>query len=586
LTGFSALSAPNDADTRARELLARMTLDEKIGQMTQADMKAINPRVSDIQKYGLGSMLSGGSSDPSPDNTAPSWLAAVAEYQSWALKTRLKIPLIYGIDAVHGNNNIDGAVIFPHNIGLGATRNPRLVEQAARITALETAGAGIRWSFAPCIAVARDERWGRTYESFGQSPDLVSAMGAAAVLGLQGKELSTESGSVLASAKHFMGDGGTLNGVDQGNTICDEATLRRLHLPPYLGAIKAGAGSIMISYSSWNGTKMHAQKHLLTDVLKGELGFQGFLVSDWAAIDQISYDYKRDVEASINAGLDMVMIPHGPGHTNNYVEFITDLKELVAEGRVPESRIDDAARRILRIKFQMGLFENPYTDPALTAAVGSPEHRQVARECVRQSLVLLKNANHALPLTRSVKRLAVVGKAADDLAIQCGGWTIGWQGAKPGEMRGGTTILAAIRQAIPGAEISFSPDAADIKGADLVVVVIGEQPYAEMKGDRTSLELPASDLALIDNAKATGARVVTILLSGRPLVLGRALEASDAFLAAWLPGTEGQGVADLLFGDCKPAGKLPRDWPRDNTQLSVGASSTQPQFPFGFGLTY
>ncbi len=324
-------------------LLAQMTLDEKIGQMTQPDLSCVT-NLADIQKYGFGSMLNGGGDKPVGENTPANWLRTMNELQSWALKTRLKIPLIYGIDAVHGNNDVSGTVIFPHHIGMGATRNPRLVEQAEHITALEVAGTGIRWAFAPCVAVPQDERWGRTYEGYSSNPKLVSELGAAAIRGLQGDELSAEPDSVLACAKHFIGDGGTLDGQDQGNTVCDEATLRKLYLPPYRAAIKAGVGSIMVSYSSWNGLKMHANKYLLTDVLKGELGFQGFLVSDWAAIDQISPDYKKDVEISINAGLDMVMIPKGPGKPNNYVEFIQDLKDLVAEGKASPARIDDAVR--------------------------------------------------------------------------------------------------------------------------------------------------------------------------------------------------------------------------------------------------
>jgi beta-glucosidase len=572
-------------DQRVESLLGQMTLDEKIGQMVQVDMLALKDK-ADIQKYFLGSMLSGGSSDPA-DNRPETWLKAVNEYQSWALKTRLKIPLIYGVDAVHGHNNIDGAVVFPHNIGLGATHNPALVEQAEHITALEVAGTGIRWAFAPCIAVAQNERWGRTYESFGDSSELVSELGAAAVSGFQGKKLS-DSTSVLACAKHFIGDGGTQDGVDQGNALCDEATLRKLYLPPYQAAIKAGVGSIMVSYSSWNGKKMHSNKYLLTDVLKGELGFKGFLVSDWAAIDQISPNYKTDVESSINAGLDMIMIPNGPGQANNYVEFIQDLKELVTEKKVPMSRIDDATSRILRIKFEMGSFENPYTDPSLTAAIGSAEHRAVARECVRQSLVQLKNDNHALPLAKNLKHLVVVGAAADDIGIQCGGWTIGWQGASGNVTHGGTTILAAIRNTVaPGAQVTFSPDGSDVKGADAVVVVVGEMPYAEMKGDRSDLRLSPADVALVQKAKAAGVPVVTVLLSGRPLVLGAVLDASDAFVAAWLPGTEGQGVADVLFGDYKPTGKLPRQWPRSNDGLATTGghpSDNGPLFPFGFSL--
>ncbi len=576
-------SAENDR--RVESLLSQMTLDEKIGQMTQVDVNALKEK-ADIQKYFLGSILNGGGGGPA-NNVPQNWLQVVNEYQSLALKTRLKIPLIYGVDAVHGHNNVNGAVIFPHNIGLGATHNPELVEQAAHITALEVAGTGIRWAFAPCIAVAQDERWGRTYESYGDSTELVSELGVAAVRGLQGKELSDPT-SVLACAKHFIGDGGTQDGMDQGNDVCDEATIRKLYLPPYQAAIKAGVGSIMVSYSSWNGKKMSGSKHLLTEVLKGELGFQGILVSDWAAIDQISPDYKSDVEASVNAGLDMVMIPNGPGKPNNYVEFINDLKDLVAEGRVPLARIDDAVRRILRIKFQMGSFENPYTDPSLTAAIGSAEHRAVARECVRQSLVLLKNSNTTLPLSKDLKHVVVVGAAADDLGIQCGGWTISWQGQSGNIIHGGTTILAAIRNTVaPGTTVTFSPDGNEMKGADAVIVVVGELPYAEMNGDRTNLNLAPMSVALVEKAKSAGAPVVTVLLSGRPLILGAAMDASDALVAAWLPGTEGQGVADVLFGDFKPTGRLPRPWPRDNNGLATAGgnpSGNAVQFPYGFSL--
>jgi beta-glucosidase len=577
-------SAENDR--RVESLLSQMTLDEKIGQMTQVDVNALKDN-ADIQKYFLGSILNGGGGGPS-NNVPQNWLQVVNKYQSWALKTPLKIPLIYGVDAVHGHNNVDGAVIFPHNIGLGATHDPALVEQAAHITALEVAGTGIRWAFAPCIAVAQDERWGRTYESFGDSTELVSELGVASVRGLQGNQLSPDSASVLACAKHFIGDGGTQNGTDQGNTVCDEATLRKLYLPPYIAAIKAGVGSIMVSYSSWNGKKMSGSKFLLTDVLKGELGFRGILVSDWAAIDQLSPDYKNDVEASINAGLDMVMIPKGPDEPNNYKEFITDLKNLVAEGRVSQARIDDAVRRILRIKFEMGLFKNPYTDPALTAEIGSAAHREVARQCVRESLVLLKNDNKTMPLSKNLKHLAVVGAAADDLGIQCGGWTISWQGQAGNVTHGGTTILTAIRNTVtPGTTVTFSPDGSDVKGADAVVVVVGELPYAETKGDRNDLHLSPADAALVEKAKSAGAPVVTVLLSGRPLILGSAMDASDAFIAAWLPGTEGQGVADVLFGDFKPTGKLPRQWPRNNGGLATtggSPSDTGTLFPDGFSL--
>ncbi|MEJ0088790.1 MAG: glycoside hydrolase family 3 N-terminal domain-containing protein [Limisphaerales bacterium] len=584
LAGCVATSEkPAKDDQRADALLARMTLDEKIGQMVQVDMNALKAK-GDIEKYYLGSMLSGGGSDPA-DNLPATWLQTVNEYQSWALKTRLKIPLIYGIDAVHGNNNIDGAVVFPHNIGLGATHNSALVEQAEHVTALEVSGAGMRWAFAPCVAVAQDERWGRTYESFGTSTELVSELGAAAVRGLQGNQLSADSSSVLACAKHFIGDGGTQNGKDQGNTVCDEATIRKLYLPPYVAAIKAGVGSIMVSYNSWNGTRMHGHKYLLTDVLKGELGFKGFLVSDWAAIDQISPDFKKDIETSINAGLDMVMIPYGPGQPNNYVEFINDLKALVAEGKVSQVRIDDAVRRILRVKFQMGLFENAYTDPALTAQIGSPAYRAVARQCVRESLVLLKNDNHTLPLSKDLKHLVVMGQAADDLGMQCGGWTIDWQGRTGAVTHGGTTLLQAIRQTVK-AEVTYSADGSDLRGAEAIIVVVGEMPYAEMKGDRSDLNLSPTDATLVVKAKAAGVPVITVLYSGRPLILGDALTTSDAFVVAWLPGTEGLGLTDILFGDFKPSGKLPRFWPANNNQLNTLNPTGEPQFPFGYGLNY
>ena len=553
-------SAPlfSQSDTQVDALLAQMNLDEKIGQMVQVDSAALKDK-ADVQKYFLGSVLSGGNSDPDTGNTAPDWLAFVNGFESQARQTRLKIPLLYGIDAVHGHNNIDGATVFPHHIGLGATHDGRLVEHAERITAEEVAGTGIRWAFAPCLAVPQNSRWGRTYEGYSDDTALVTKLGAAAVRGLQGDHLSAQPTSVLACAKHFIGDGGTTNGVDQGDTICDEATLRKLYLPPYVAAIHAGVGSVMVSYSSWNGVKMHGNKYLLTDVLKTELGFRGFLVSDWAAIDQISPDYKHDIEQSINAGLDMIMIPNGPDKPNNYVEFINDLKALVAEGKVPLSRIDDAVRRILRIKFQMGLFAAAATDPALTAAVGSPAHRAVARQCVRESLVLLKNENHTLPLAKNLKHLVVVGAGADDLGMQCGGWTVDWQGGHGNITRGGTTLLAAIRQTVsPQTEVTFSPDASNVKNADAIIAVVGEPPYAEMKGDRETLDLSADDTALMARAKATGVPVVTLVFSGRPLLWEAAQADSAAFVAAWLPGSEGLGMTDVLFGDYPFKGRMPR----------------------------
>lgn len=581
----STAAGPAKSDREAQALLSQMTLEEKIGQMTQVDLAALKEK-SDVQKYALGSMLSGGGSDPA-NNSAETWKKTAYELQGWALKTRLKIPLVYGVDAVHGHNNVDGAVIFPHNIGLGATRNPRLVNAASKVTAAEIAGTGIHWAFGPCVAVSRNIGWGRCYESFSQDPKLAGVLGAAAVKGLQA---GLPGGfRVLGCAKHYAGDGGTQDGVDQGNVVSDEMTFRRLHIAPYVDAVRAKSGSIMVSYNSWNGKKLHGHKYLLTDVLKGELGFEGFLVSDWAAIDQLPGDYKSDVQESINAGLDMIMIPNGPGKENNYVQFIDYLKQLVAEGKVPQARVDDAVKRILKAKIEMGLFDHPYATPELLGEIGSEKHRKVARACVRESLVLLKNDNRVLPLPKRIEHVVVVGPAADDLGIQCGGWTIDWQGKTGAVTKGGTTILAGIRKAAgANTKVTYSPDGSNLQGASAVIVVVGEQPYAEMKGDRKDLRLPAEDAALIEKARRAGAPVITILLSGRPLVLGETLKASDAFVAAWLPGTEGQGVAEVLFGDYKFKGKLPRDWPATNEQAvkAVGTPGMgAPLFSYGYGLT-
>jgi beta-glucosidase len=567
-------------------LMSLMTLDEKIGQMTQVDLYALSD-TNDITKYFIGSVLSGGDSDPS-SNSAEEWADNYDHIQSYALKTKLKIPIIYGIDAVHGHNNVLGAVIFPHNIGLGCTRNPELVEEAARVTAEEVAATGIDWAFAPCVAVARNEKWGRTYESFGETPELVSEMGEAEVKGFQTDNLAGLT-SILACAKHYLGDGGTTNGKDQGNTQCNEQTLRKLFLPPYQAAIKAGVGSIMVSYSSWNGEKMSENKYLLTDVLKKELGFRGFLVSDWAAIDQLGPNYKSDIEKSINAGLDMIMIPNGPGKKNNFIEFINDLKNLVKENKVSISRINDAVRRILRVKFEMGIFEHPYTDRSLLKTVGSKKHRQVARECVRQSLVLLKNDNKTLPLSKNLKKIFVAGKSADNIGNQCGGWTISWQGESGNVTTGGTTILQAIKQAVGSeTQVVYSKDGSGTKGADVGIVVVGETPYAEGRGDSNDLSLSKEDEETIQKVKESGTPTVVILISGRPMIINKALKNCDAFIAAWLPGTEGEGVADVIFGDYNPTGKLSRSWPRSNLQIPInfGNLNYNPLFPYGYGLTY
>ncbi|HEY8535816.1 MAG TPA: glycoside hydrolase family 3 N-terminal domain-containing protein [Vicinamibacterales bacterium] len=582
-------------DAQVRPLVASMTLDEKIGQMTQPDQEFLKDP-SDVATLFIGSVLSGGNSDP-VTNTIENWTAMYEALQAQALRTRLRIPLLYGVDAVHGHNNVIGTVIFPHNIGLGATRNPKLVEEVSRITAKEVRATGINWAFAPCVAVPRDERWGRTYEGYGEDPQLVGELGEAAVRGLQGDLRSPVS--VAACAKHFVGDGGTEFGtglpnsdqpggrfpLDQGDMRIPEAEVRRIHLAPYINAIRAGVVTIMPSYSSWNGEKMSGSRYWLTDVLKQELGFQGFLISDYNALDQLPGDRAAQIERAINAGMDMVMVPQA------YREFIATLKQLVESGRVPMSRIDDAVTRILRVKFAMGLMEkdwSPKADPALLESVGSAAHRAVARRAVRESLVLLKNDRGTLPFRAGLKRIHVAGAAADDLGVQCGGWTIEWQGRR-GPLTIGTTLRAAIEQsARRGTQVTYSADGSGAAGADVAVVVIGEPPYAEFFGDRRDLELPAADVELVKTVKATGVPVVVILLSGRPLIINDVLAHADAFIAAWLPGTEGLGVADVLFGDYAPTGKLPMSWPRSSAQvpINVGDASYDPLFPYGFGLTY
>lgn len=589
-SGTAASNPLAGNEQRVEELLAQMTLAEKIGQMTQADQEFLQDP-ADIETYLLGSLLSGGTSDPKEGNTLQAWTDLYDRYQQHTQKTRLKIPLLYGIDAVHGHSNVLGAVIFPHNIGLGATRDTALVRQIARITAMEMRATGVQWTFAPCVCVPRDERWGRTYEGFSEDPELVGMLGAAAVRGFQGESLM-DPVSVLATAKHYLGDGGTSWGtgierrLDQGDTRVDEQTLRQLFLRPYRDAVAAGVGTIMPSYSSWNGAKMSGHKYLLTDVLKGELGFQGFLISDYRAVQQLDPDYQTAIEESINAGMDMVMVP------DTYREFIGHLTALVNQGRVPVSRIDDAVRRILRVKFAMGLMDadrSQLADRSLQASFGSAEHRAVAREAVRASLVLLKNAANTLPLSKQAARIHVSGKSADDLGNQTGGWTISWQGSSGAVTPGGTTVLAAIKKAVsPNTRVTFSLGGTGAAGADVAVAVIGETPYAEMMGDRADLSLAPEDVAAVRNLKAAGIPVVVVLISGRPIILGDVLDQADALVAAWLPGTEGDGVADVLFGDYRPTGKLAVTWPRSVDQIPInrGDARYDPLFPFGFGLTY
>jgi beta-glucosidase len=567
--------------TRVNDLLSRMTLDEKIGQMTQAERGAVSN--SQITQFRIGSVLSGGGSAPSPNN-ATSWANMYDGFQNAALATPLGIPLIYGVDAVHGHNNVVGATIFPHNIGLGATRNPTLIQNIGRAVAEEVSGTGIDWDFAPCLCVARNDRWGRTYESFGETPDLVSSM-ATIINGLQGSSLSAP-GSVLATAKHYVGDGGTTDGDDQGNTQLSESQLRAIHLPPFQAAVQRGVGSIMISYSSWNGVKMHGQQYLITTVLKGELGFSGFVVSDWNGIDQIDGQpgfTAAEVRTAINAGIDMVMVPDA------WQSYISLLRQEVQAGRVSMARIDDANRRILTKKFALGLFERPFTDRSFTSTVGNAAHRSLARQAVRESMVVLKNAGNILPLATANNRIFVAGKNADNIGHQSGGWTISWQGGS-GAITPGTSILQGIRNTVaPSTVVTYNQSGSGINNTyQVAIAVVGETPYAEGNGDRPgSMSLDSADINTINTLRNAGVPVVVVLVSGRPLDIAARLPEWNALVAAWLPGTEGQGVADILFGVAQPTGKLPMSWMNSVSQQPINSGDGKtPLFAFGFGLAY
>lgn len=573
-------------------IVQSMTLAEKVGQMTQAG-RAHLVRESDIRDYNLGSILSGGGSAPDVNEPA-AWADMVDEYQDLASQTRLGIPLMYGIDAIHGHNNVYGATIVPHNIGLGAMGNPELVKALAALTAKEVRATGINWTFSPCVANSRDERWGRAYESFGEDPALISLLGQAMVEGYQGSALNAPD-AVAACTKHYIGDGaptwGTGNNgqIDRGDAIIDEGTLRTLHLPPYIEAIEAGTATIMASYNSWNGVKLHGHRQLLTDLLKDELGFEGFIVSDWQGIDEIPGDYKSDIITSINAGVDMVMVPGiTRGSGEGYREFIKLLKEAVNEGSVEMTRIDDAVTRILNVKKSMGLLDSAYAnDRSLISTVGSAEHREIARQAVRESLVMLKN-DGTLPLAKDLSKIVVTGRGADNVGMQCGGWSIAWQGGM-GDITPGTSILEGVQEMVSSeTQVIHSLTGSDISGADAVIVVVGESPYAEMHGDRAELELDEDDIQVINRVKSSGIPMVVVLLSGRPMIINDVLEDANSLLAAWLPGTEGNGITDVLFGDYAPSGKLSVTWPASMDQIPINwkDSNYSPLFSYGYGLTY
>ena len=587
---------PRQVEDRVEALLKQMTLQEKIGQMVQVSKDGVRP--GDVGEYFIGSILSPGGGSPI-NNTVEGWVEMVTAFQEEALSTRLKIPLLYGVDAVHGHGNLIGATIFPHQIGLGATRNPELVRQIGQATAEEMLATGIHWNFAPVLAAALDIRWGRTYEAYSEDPALVNELSSAYLQGLQNlpedyTPTQDQKIFVLATPKHFLGDGGTTWGtsetggyqIDQGDMLLDELAVRSLFLEPYQTAVDLGAMSVMPSYSSWNGIKMHAQTYWLTDVLKGELGFEGLVISDYNALIQIDEDYYTAVVRGINAGVDMNMI------SSDFKGFISIMEKAVANGDISEDRIDDAVRRILTVKFQLGLFDQPYADPRYLDQVGSEEHRQLARQAVRESLVLLKNDQQVLPLDKNAALIHVAGMKADSIGVQSGGWTITWQGIM-GNLQPGTTILEAIQESVSAdTVVEYTSNGSFESFAEIGIVVVGETPYAEGVGDKDDLKLSESDIKVIQNARETSEQLVVIILSGRPLIISELYQMADAWVAAWLPGTEGSGITDVLFGDYPFTGKLPYTWPRSNDQLPINihnlaANATgcdTPLFPFGYGL--
>jgi beta-glucosidase len=597
---------------RVADLLSRMTLEEKIGQMTQAERGAVVGDPSRITALNLGSVLSGGGSTPTP-NTPQAWADMIDRFEQAALNTRLHIPLLYGVDSVHGHGNLLGATVFPHNIGLGATRDPALVRDVEHITASETHASGPQWSFAPCICAARDDRWGRTYESFGEDPSLVIQM-ETAIDGFQGAPGHLgDRDRVLATAKHYAGDGDTVYGtaagdyqIDQGIAITDRQSFWDTSLRQYEPAVQNHhVGSVMPSFSSvdWtedgvgNPIKMHANQELITDVLKGSMGFEGFVISDWEGIHQIPGDFATQVRTGVNAGIDMMMEPFSAQ------AFEDTLLAEVQAGRVPMSRIDDAVSRILTKKFELGLFEHPLTDRTNIDDIGSPAHRAVARRAVAESQVLLKNERGTLPL-RTNADVYVAGSNADNIGNQAGGWTLTWQGGSTNQIPG-TTILEGIQAATSGS-VTFSEDAsAPVQRKQVGVVVVGETPYSEGFGDVggplwaydpgdhgvprpvKDMRISQTDRDAIDTVCAEAVKCVVVIVSGRPLIIGPGQLANiDALVEAWLPGSEGAGVADTLFGRQPFTGKLPVSWPRTLAQepINVGDADYDPLYPFGYGL--
>lgn len=551
----SALSA----EARVNDLINRMTVAEKIGQMALIEKNSVSD-INDIAKYGLGALMSGSGGKPD-DNTPAGWQQMVKNFQSYSQKTRLGIPLLYGVDANHGHSNVPGVTIFPHFIGLGASKDQTLVKDVAKATAEEVAATGIYWIFSPNLDVVQDIRWGRTYETFGSDRDLAGILGQAYVEGLQ--SINRNGLTVAGAAKHYVGNGSTEWGssinenfsIDQGNTNISEDELRQIHLEPFKQAVDAGVKSVMVGLNKWKGEKISANKYLITDILREELGFQGFVFSDWYGVYETEEDQYSALVKAINAGIDMIMLPY------DYKFFSDSIHLALANGDIGQARLDEAVRKILKVKFEIGLFDQVAADTSDINIIGSKPHRELARMAVRKSLVLLKNKN-AVPISKKTPKILVAGSAADNIGRQSGGWTVEWQGID-GNWIPGTTILKGIREAAPYAKVDY-----DLMGnftgqkglADVGIAVVGESSYAEGWGDNANPKLSAEDLGAINNLKKISKKIIIIIISGRPLDIQEYVNDWDAIIAAWLPGSEGRGIADVLFGDYAFTGTLPVDW--------------------------
>lgn len=600
---ISGAAADAALEEQVESLLSRMTLEQKVGQMVQAEIQNVTP--AEVRDYHLGSVLNGGGSYPnlSRASSVAEWVALADSFYDASMDTSgggLAIPVIWGTDAVHGHNNVRGATLFPHNIGLGAARDPDLIQRIGEATAAAVAATGIDWDFAPTLAVVRDDRWGRTYEGYSEDPEIVRQYAGRMIAGLQGRAGSADfldASHVVATAKHYLGDGGTDGGVDQGDNLSTERQLLDIHAQGYLSALDAGVQTVMASFNSWRGAKVHGSRYLLTEVLKDRLGFDGFVIGDWNGHAQVPGCSNESCAQAINAGVDMIMVPE------DWKALLSNTIAQVRAGEIEESRIDEAVRRILTVKARAGLFTKgrPSSRPfAGDDSLVGPEHRSLARRAVRQSLVLLKNTGGVLPLSRDLSVL-VAGDGAHDVARQSGGWSVTWQGTETAneDFPGATSIFAGIRETVTagGGSATLSMDGSFEERPDVAIVVFGEDPYAEYEGDLESLSFSAGNpgpLELLRRLKRQGIPIVSVFLSGRPLWVNPELNASTAFVAAWLPGTEGGGIADVLFRDQEGEvgydfrGRLSYSWPMypSQTRLNRNDADYEPLFGYGFGLSY